>query len=53
MYVYVCNFGAKIGLPVSGDANVSCCALAVVSNYFKTNSVWYFRIKFMKTAKLY
>ena len=26
------NFGAKIGLPASGDANVSCCAF---SNYFR------------------
>ena len=49
------NFGAKTGLPASGDSNVSCCALAVIcafSNYFMTNSVRYFRLKCKKKSKL-
>ena len=34
------------------NSNVSCCALAVIcafSNFSKTNSGWYFRIKCKKT----
>ena len=43
---------------VVGEQNskVSCCPLAVIgafSNYSKTNSVWYFRMKWKKTAKPY
>ena len=41
------------GLEVSGDSNVSCCTSALIcafSNYFKTNSVWYFRVKCKKTS---
>ena len=41
------RFGAKTGFPASGDLNVSCYAFAVIcafSNYFKTNSFWYFHI---------
>ena len=48
--------GAKTGLPVSSDSNLTWCALAVICvffNYFKTDSVYYFRIKCKKTSKLY
>ena len=27
---FLSDFGAKTGLPASGDSNVSCCALAVI-----------------------
>ena len=48
------RFGAKTGFPASGDSNVSCYTFAVIcafSNYFKTNSVWYFRIKCKEDVK--
>ena len=37
------NFGAKTGLPASGDSNISCCALAVIcafSNKFRDRSLF-------------